>query len=319
VADSKISTLSALDGLTAATGDLSVVVDVSDTTMSPSGTNKRMTLGELAKAVINLVPSIDGKIIGATTPAAGSFTTLDASGNLLVGTTTDIAGNNARLNVNQDTSGRGAITLKSAGNADNTVLWNAGTSGDNIFVGLYTEGSITFRGGIDYNRAGGLVRYNTSSDAVLKNIIGDSDLSKSVGILASTRIREYSWKDDPTNKPQIGVIAQELYETFKGAVSVGGEYEETVPAVTEQRLVAEAIPEELDEEGNVVTEAVDAVYETVEVTPEHTVTKYRPWAVDKTAFTFHLVAGFQHLQAENAVLKSQISAIEARLAALEAA
>jgi hypothetical protein len=192
-----------------------------------------------------------------------------------------------------------------------------------MFMDFGTEGSFTTRGSIDYNRGGGLVRYNTSSDATLKNIIGDSDLAKSVSILESTRIREYSWKDDPTNKPQIGVIAQELYETFKGAVSVGGEYEETVAAVTEQRLVSEAIPaisEERDEDGNTITEAVpavDAVYETVEITPEHTVTKYRPWAVDKTAFTFHLVAGFQHLKAENDTLKAQLSAIEARITALE--
>jgi hypothetical protein len=190
--------------------------------------------------------------------------------------------------------------------------WNQATSGDNVFITFYTEGGVgTLRGSIDYNRTGGLTRYNTTSDATLKNILGDSDGAKSVEILNSTRIREYAWKDDETQKPQIGVIAQELYETYKGAVSVGGDYEVTIPAVTEQRVVSEAV---LDEDGN---EIEAAVYETVETEPERTETKYRPWGVDKTAFTFHLVAGWQ---AHEKLIKQQaetIAALEARIAALE--
>jgi hypothetical protein len=144
-----------------------------------------------------------------------------------------------------------------------------------------TEASYTSRGNIDYNRAGGLVRYNTSSDATLKNIIGDSDGIKSIEILNSTRIRDYSWKDDATNKTQIGVIAQELYETYKGAVSVGGEIEKT------------------DEEGNVTTE-------------------YRPWAVDKTAFTFHLVKGWQEHHRIIQEQQALITTLTDRITALEA-
>jgi len=74
---------------------------------------------------------------------------------------------------------------------------------------------------------------------------------RSIEILNSTRIREYSWKEDETNKPQIGVIAQELYETFKGAVSKGSDNKDF---------------------GN---------------------EDYKVWGVDKTAFTFHLIAGWQ--------------------------
>jgi hypothetical protein len=129
--------------------------------------------------------------------------------------------------------------------------WNQATSGDNKFVAFYTEANGTLRGTIDYNRAAGLVRYNATSDKNLKNIIGDSDVKKSIDILNSTRIREYSWKEDDSNKSQIGVIAQELYETYKGAVSVGSD---------EELLGTE---------------------------------DYKPWGVDKTAFTFHLIAGWQ--------------------------
>jgi hypothetical protein len=159
-----------------------------------------------------------------------------------------------------ENSNSGSATLQS---------WNKATSGDNKFVEFYTEGGGgTLRGSIDYNRAAGLVRYNVTSDKNLKNIIGDSNKNKSIEILNSTRIREYSWKDDESNKSQIGVIAQELHETFKGAVSVGSD---------EELLGTE---------------------------------DYKPWAVDKTAFTFHLVAGFQEHERIIKELQEQINSLK---------
>jgi hypothetical protein len=145
-----------------------------------------------------------------------------------------------------------AACFKNAGNSQFTcAMWNASDTGDNPFLTFVTNVSYVNRGTIDYNRASSVIRYNTSSDANLKNIIGYSDKQKSVNILNSTKIREYSWKEDKTNKSQIGVIAQELYETFKGAVSVGSD---------ESLLGTE---------------------------------DYKTWGVDKTAFTFHLIAGWQ--------------------------
>lgn len=161
-----------------------------------------------------------------------------------------------------EVSGTGGVTHKATGTAGNACAleWHSATSGDNLFVGFYTEGTPTSRGSIDYNRAGAVTRYNTTSDATLKNVLGDAPLAKSLAILDSTRLREYAWRDDPAQKAQIGVIAQELHETYPGAVSVGDEN--------------------------------------------------RPWAVDKTAFTFHLIAGYQ-------AQKARIEALEARIAALE--
>lgn len=150
------------------------------------------------------------------------------------------------------------------------LLWNKGTSGNNLFQEFATETGITGRGSIDFNRAAGLVRYNTTSDANLKNIIGDSDLEKSINILNSTKIKEFSWKEDETNKPQIGVIAQELYETFKGAVSVGSD---------ESLLGTE---------------------------------DYKSWKVDKTAFTFHLIAGWQKHEQIIQELKAEIDQLKAK-------
>jgi hypothetical protein len=212
-----------------------------------------------------------------------------AEDNLLVGTAVAGAGVGvaSKIAIQSDGSTYAAVIRSiTVGNASVTS-WNSTTTGDAVFHDFGTQGpgSYASRGSIDYNRAGGLVRYNTTSDATLKNVIGNAPKAKSLEILDSTVLREYSWKEDATNKAQIGVIAQELYSTFPGAVSVGGDYEVEIKAV-------------LDREGNVVTPAI-------------TVTKYRSWGVDKTAFTFHLIAGYQ-------AQKAQIAALEARLTALEA-
>jgi hypothetical protein len=198
---------------------------------------------------------------------------IDSGGNVLVGTTTRISGTDSPFQVLAN-GGSAIVSQQTVNTADNLSLWNSANDANNVFVGFYTNTPLASRGSIDYNRAAGLVRYNTTSDATLKNLIGDSDKQKSVDILNATKIREYAWKEDSEQKPQIGVIAQELYETYKGAVSVGGE----------------------DEEG-----------------------KYKPWGVDKTAFTFHLIAGWQEhqriIQEQQAIitdLKSRIEALEAK-------
>jgi hypothetical protein len=205
---------------------------------------------------------------------------IDSNGNLLVGTTSNLINADFKLQVNNSVVAAIFKNTPSSASTETITLWNNQTSGDNRFIIFNTEAGGTQRGNIDYNRGAGLVRYNTTSDATLKNLIGDADGEKSTSILKSTRIREYSWKDDQDNKPQIGVIAQELYETFKGAVSIGGD------SVS------------VDEEGNETTQ-------------------YSPWAVDKTAFTFHLIAGWQ---AHEKIIQEQqaiITALTARVEALE--
>ena len=205
-------------------------------------------------------------------------------GNLLVGTTTEGggAGYNTRFAVYSSTvDPHISVADTGATITGPYIAWHKAASGNNIFMSFTTESSITLRGLIDYNRGSSVVRYNTTSDETLKNIIGDSSGSESVNILKNTRIRDFNWKNDTTNKVNVGVIAQELYEVFKGAVSVGGD------------IVKK------DSDGNDVT-------------------IYQPWGVDKTAFTFHLVAGWQahekliqDLKIENDSLKSRIEALEA--------
>lgn len=197
---------------------------------------------------------------------------ITSAGSLLVGTTTV----NGR--VTSDSSGGGTNTAywgkNTAGaSAATMVAWNSSDTGNNYLHAFFTDTGANNVGNIDYLRSAGLVRYNTTSDATLKNIIGDSDKQKSVDILKSTRIREFAWKNDTEQKPQIGVIAQELYETYKGAVSVGGENEEN---------------------------------------------EYRPWGVDKTAFTFHLIAGWQAHEKLIQELNAKVDAQATIIAELQA-
>jgi hypothetical protein len=191
---------------------------------------------------------------------------ITSGGAVCIGTNSTIAGANTILHVNSSDAGP---TFKNANSAQQSLLlWNAVSSGNNLFVDLTVNTSIVTVGSIDYNRTANLVRFNTTSDANLKNIIGDSNLEKSVEILSTTKIREYSWKEDETNKPQIGVIAQELYETYKGAVSVGSD---------ESLLGTE---------------------------------DYKSWKVDKTAFTFHLIAGWQRHEQIIKELEARINQLE---------
>jgi hypothetical protein len=103
--------------------------------------------------------------------AVATFTqamTLDASGRLLVGTTTAVG----ILTVDGlDTYYGGYFTQPSSSSVP-VAVHNRGTSSNNVFVSFGTEASFTERGSITYNRAGGLTVYNTTSDYRAKDITG---------------------------------------------------------------------------------------------------------------------------------------------------
>ena len=113
-----------------------------------------------------------------STSAAGANTAVTLSeraritsgGVFLVGTTstivsaTEIAG----------FKGSRGISAQSTGGSANFAgaFWNDATTGDNVFVKLYTDTAGTERGSITYNRTGGLTVYNTTSDYRAKDISG---------------------------------------------------------------------------------------------------------------------------------------------------
>jgi hypothetical protein len=91
MADKKVSELDAIAGSATAADDLFLIVDAS------GSVTKKITRAELNNAIEQDVLStvdinggtIDSTVIGGSTPAAGDFTTLGATGNITVGGTVD--------------------------------------------------------------------------------------------------------------------------------------------------------------------------------------------------------------------------------------
>jgi hypothetical protein len=89
------------------------------------------------------------------------------------GTTYSISGGQL-FDVTASTSGTLAGITQSSTTATNGCLglWQKATSGDNEFQDFYTDTAGTIRGSITYNRGGGLVAYNTTSDYRAKDVTG---------------------------------------------------------------------------------------------------------------------------------------------------
>lgn len=73
MADTKISDLTAIAGASLASTDLAVVVDVSDTTMAASGTDKKTTIADLATAITSVgALATDSEVSSAVSTHAGA-------------------------------------------------------------------------------------------------------------------------------------------------------------------------------------------------------------------------------------------------------
>ena len=114
------------------------------------------------------------------------------------------------------------VGIKSVGGttAVPLVAWNSATTGNNTLIGFYTEATLTARGNITYNRAAGLISYNTTSDQRLKENIVDA--GSALEKINSVKIRSFDWKETG-NHTDFGVIAQELIAVAPEAVTAGDE------------------------------------------------------------------------------------------------
>jgi hypothetical protein len=112
---------------------------------------------------------IETKSAGSSTPAERAR--IDSLGNFLVGTSSAFDATYRGIQAINTTGGDCAV-FTTTGVSGTVVRWNKATSGNNQFIDFFTETSITARGGISYNRAGGLVAYNTTSDYRAKDISG---------------------------------------------------------------------------------------------------------------------------------------------------
>ena len=142
---------------------------------------------------------------------------ITSGGDLLVGTQTAGAGLGFDTKFAVDAgSGEASVLKTSNAGAYAQRLWNTATSGDNSFALFLTEGgSGTARGSITYNRAGGLVAYNTTSDYRAKDIIGP--VQNPGATIDALRVYEGKMKGATQSRPML--IAHEAQAHAPYAVS----------------------------------------------------------------------------------------------------
>jgi hypothetical protein len=161
---------------------------------------------------------------GATATMVQAMT-LDASGNLLVGTTTSGA---TKLKVVGEASEyAGYFEYQSSGYG--LGISNVGGSGSTTAIFFFnTNGAV---GSIA--TSGSATTYNTSSDERLKENIADADDAGSK--IDAIQVRKFDWKADGSHQ-DYGMVAQELLEVAPEAVSQG-ETEEEMMGVDYSKLV----------------------------------------------------------------------------------
>jgi hypothetical protein len=134
---------------------------------------------------------------------------IDSSGNVLVGTTT----NNSR-NPRLALSG-------------NSVTWSVGPTASNSVFTVYNASEV----GV-YLPSGNTAWVSTS-DETLKNITGE--ITDAINKVSQLRAAEFTWKNDESNKPQVGLIAQDVQKVLPQVISendkgiLGVSYTEVIP------------------------------------------------------------------------------------------
>lgn len=145
----------------------------------------------------------------------------NSSGAFRVGTSPG-AINNSRMIVGTASQVGAAQFENNAGSSSTHTVYitNAGTAGDSGFIRFATDSSGlgTERGSIDYNRGGGAVRYNTTSDARLKTNFSPS--GSAIELVMGIPVESFDWMETG-HHVEFGYVAQRLNEHFPDAVSKG--------------------------------------------------------------------------------------------------
>lgn len=169
---------------------------------------------------------------------------IDASGNLLIGTTDDFP-----ASVGESADG---ISLRNDGQAvfskdgSNALVLNRGTS-DGQIAQFRKDG--TSVGSISVT--GSATSYNTSSDQRLKQNIVDAP--SAINDLSGIKVRSFDWKADGAHQ-KYGMIAQELLAVVQGAVHqpedqnemMGVDYSKLVPMLVKAVQELSARVDELE-------------------------------------------------------------------------
>ena len=150
MADQKISQLTELTGLNADGDDLAVVVDVSDTTMSPTGTNKQIRLAEFVTYVGQTV----SQGIQGTTGSQGIQGIQGTTGSQGIQGTTGSQGIQGIQGTTGSQGEPGEVTLAGFETLSNKTVVNV------VFDGDYTEEVFTITDGasVDLDPGNGTIQ-----------------------------------------------------------------------------------------------------------------------------------------------------------------
>ena len=166
-----------------------------------------------------------------TNSSNAALMTLDASGNLLVGTTSQ-PGAGLSTTGNEFISAGGFISCRnSAAGYTGYVTNTSGAGLIQFFANTTAVGSIS--------TSGGVTLYNTTSDQRLKTNIVDAPEFGS--IIDSIQVRSYDWKNNQIHQ-RAGFIAQELVTVAPEAVHQPADTEEMM-AVDYSKLVPMLVKE----------------------------------------------------------------------------
>jgi Chaperone of endosialidase len=145
--------------------------------------------------------------------------TLEASGNLLIGTTTDIGSGAAFLPIGSGSGMMLRISRASEGTAHQFLV------NSNVVGSIYVTASAT--------------TYNTSSDQRLKENITDAESASR--LIDSIQVRQFDWKSDGSHQ-RYGMVAQELALVAPEAVYQPADHDDMM-AVDYSKLVPMLVKE----------------------------------------------------------------------------
>lgn len=132
----------------------------------------------------------------------------------------DIGGGNPWRGQIRGNSSAFRVATSSSGIATDPVLivQHEVTSGNNNFINFLTDTTSVARGSITFNRGGGLVAFNTTSDERLKKNFKPAPSAR--GVIDCIKIESYDWRETG-NHVQHGVVAQRLDKCAPYAVTKG--------------------------------------------------------------------------------------------------
>jgi len=158
---------------------------------------------------------------------------IDASGNLLVGTTTSL----------------GKVTFTGASSSDLLVLNTTATSGTATAI-VYKDGALDVCGYVSMNATANTVTYVNSSDSRLKT--NPRDFS-GIDIVKEIKPKKYERLSN-LGVDEIGLYAQELNEVFPEAVAVGDEDVTVKPWGIDYGRITPVLVKAIQEQQQIITD-----------------------------------------------------------------